>query len=100
MLFRSRLRVAACTGAPGCTSAEVETRTLAARLAPLVPPGGVLHVSGCAKGCAHPGPATATLTGRDGRFDLILNGPAGGNPVARGLTETDIPDRLRGHLAP
>ena len=95
-----RLRVAACTGAPGCTSAEVETRTLAARLAPLVPPGGVLHVSGCAKGCAHPGPATATLTGRDGRFDLILNGPAGGNPVARGLTETDIPDRLRGHLAP
>lgn len=94
------LRVAACTGAPGCASASVETRALARRLAPLVPPGCTLHVSGCAKGCAHPDPATATLTGRDGRFDLIPDGPAGGTPLARGLTEAQLIDRLRGPLAP
>lgn len=94
------LRLAACTGAPGCASASVETRALARRLAPLVPPGCVLHVSGCAKGCSRPEAADATLTGRDGCFDLILNGPAGGIPVARGLSEDDIPDLLRGHLAP
>ena len=94
------LRVAACTGAPGCASASVETRALARRLAPLVPPGCTLHVSGCAKGCSHPGPAAATLTGRDGRFDLILNGSADGIPVAWGLTEDQLTERLRGHLAP
>jgi len=94
------LRLAACTGAPGCTSASVETRALARRLAPLVPPGCVLHVSGCAKGCSRPEAADATLSGRDGRYDLILNGPAGGIPAARGLSEDDIPDLLRGHLAP
>ena len=94
------LRVAACTGAPGCASASVETRALARRLAPLVPPGCTLHVSGCAKGCAHPGPAEATLTGRDGRFDLILNGSAGATPLACGLTEDQLTERLRGPLAP
>lgn len=94
------LRVAACTGAPGCASASVETRALARRLAPLVPPGCTLHVSGCAKGCAHPGPATATLAGRDGRFDLIPDGAAGGIPLARSLTEAQLTDRLRGPLAP
>ena len=94
------LRLAACTGAPGCASASVETRALARRLAPLVPPGCVLHVSGCAKGCSRPEAADGTLTGRDGCFDLILNGPASGIPVARGLSEDQIPDLLRGHLAP
>lgn len=94
------LRVAACTGAPGCASAGVGTRALARRLAPLVPPGGLLHVSGCAKGCAHPGPATATLMGRGGRFDLILNGSCATEPVRRGLTPARIPDLLRGHLVP
>ncbi len=35
-----------------------------------------LHVSGCAKGCAHPGPAALTLTGTAAGFDLIRNGTA------------------------
>ena len=94
------LRVAACTGAPGCLSAEAPTRDLARRLAPLVPKGCVLHVSGCAKGCAHPGPARLTLTARAGRFDLIENGPAQAMPVLRGLTADDIPAILRGRLDP
>ncbi len=94
------LRVAACTGAPGCAAASVETRALARQLAVLVPEGRFLHVSGCAKGCAHPRAADATLTGREGRFDLIPDGPAGGTPTATGLTDDQIPDLLRGHLAP
>ncbi|MBD3788079.1 MAG: precorrin-3B synthase, partial [Sphingomonadales bacterium] len=55
------LRVVACTGAPGCPQALAATRQLARALAPLVPRGSLLHVSGCAKGCAHPGPAPLTL---------------------------------------
>jgi precorrin-3B synthase len=61
------LRVVACTGAPGCPQGLQPTRPLARALAPHVPDGSVLHVSGCAKGCAHPGPAphvlVATATG-------------------------------------
>lgn len=94
------LRVSACTGAPGCASASVETRALARQLAPWVLECRHLHVSGCAKGCAHPGPASVTLTGRDGRFDLIMNGPAGGRPALCGLTTTEILDVMRDDLGP
>ncbi len=74
-----RLRVAACAGQPGCASATVATRALAAALAtPSL--RGVVHVSGCSKGCAHPGPAPVTLVGRDGRFDLVRQGRAGDAP--------------------
>ena len=48
------LRVVACTGAPACPEAHAETRKLAASLAPHLAPDTRLHVSGCAKGCAHP----------------------------------------------
>lgn len=94
------LRVAACTGRPGCISAEAETRALARVLAPLVPEGACLHVSGCAKGCAHPGAATVTLTARAGRFDLIPGGRPADPPRLTGLSPEAIPDLIRGHLAP
>tara|TARA_R110002110_G_scaffold293407_6_gene507344 strand:+ start:1093 stop:2253 length:1161 start_codon:yes stop_codon:yes gene_type:complete len=55
------LRVVACTGAPGCPQALGPTRGLARALAERVPVGRTLHVAGCAKGCAHPGPADYTL---------------------------------------
>lgn len=92
------LRVSACIGAPGCASSSVETRTLARELAANVPAGQHVHVSGCGKGCAHPLPAHVTLAGREGRFDLVLNGPAGGMPALCGLTSSDIPHMMRGHL--
>ena len=44
-----------------------------------------LHVSGCAKGCAYPRPAT-TLVGRNGRYDVIRHGRAGDRPDLTGLT--------------
>lgn len=80
------LRVVACTGAPGCPQAHVATRPLARALCSALKPGQLLHVSGCAKGCAHPGPAALTLVGRaGGRVDLIRDGGAADAPACRGL---------------
>ena len=57
-----RLRVTACPGAPACPQAHAPVRDLALRLAPRVPKGQTLHLSACAKGCAHPAPADLCLT--------------------------------------
>ncbi len=93
------LRVVACTGSPGCPQALAPTRALARRLAPLVPLGHTLHVSGCAKGCAHPGPAL-TLTATTAGFALIRHGLAADAPEAL-LPETDLAKALtRGRHAP
>ena len=89
------LRVTACTGAPGCLQASVETRTLARRLAANLPHGKTLHVSGCAKGCAHPAPADLTLVGRDRRFDLVRRGRAWDAPVLHGLAPDQITESMR-----
>lgn len=83
-------RVVACTGAPGCLQAHHPVRDLARRLAPQVPQGRVLHVSGCAKGCAHPGAADVTLVAGPQGFDLIRGGCAQDAPDVKGLSETAI----------
>lgn len=83
-------RVAACSGAPACLQALAPVRDLAARLALHVPPGRVLHVSGCAKGCAHPGRADLTLVATASGFDLIRNGTPVDAPEWRGLSQDDI----------
>lgn len=80
----------ACPGAPFCPQATVETRALAARLAGTIPVE--LHVSGCAKGCALPRAAAVTLTGRNGRFDLIRDGAPWDTPTARALHPDQITD--------
>ncbi len=77
------LGVAACTGAPGCSQAHAETRSLARALAPHVPAGARLHVSGCTKGCAHPGPASFTLVAAREGFDLVCDGTASCIPALR-----------------
>lgn len=88
------LRVKACTGAPGCPQAGVETRQLARDLARRLPQGQDLHVSGCSKGCAHPAGAAWTLVGRAGRFDLVKAGAPWDDPVARGLSPRNLPDLI------
>jgi precorrin-3B synthase len=90
-----RRRVAACPGAPACPEATTQTRADAAALAVYVTPGQFMHVSGCAKGCAHPGAAPITLVGRAGRYDLIRDGSASAIPAIRGLTV----DQVKEHLA-
>jgi len=84
------LRVVACTGAPGCQEALAETRSLAATLAPHLPEDRLLHVAGCAKGCAHPAAAPVTLVGTRDGFDLIRDGSAHDSPARRGLQQADI----------
>jgi precorrin-3B synthase len=84
------LRVAACTGAPGCPEAHAETRALATALAPAIAADTSLHVSGCAKGCAHPRPSAMTLVGTANGFDLVRDGCAGDAPVAKGLDPAKI----------
>ncbi|MFP4405358.1 hypothetical protein, partial [Rhodosalinus sp.] len=90
------LRVHACTGAPGCPQAGLETRGLARDLARILPPCTALHVSGCAKGCAHPAPCDLTLVGRDGLFDLVTGGTPWDDPDRRGLMQTDVSDAISG----
>jgi precorrin-3B synthase len=84
------LRVIACTGAPDCPEAQAETRKLAASLAPQLGPDRRLHVSGCAKGCAHPNASDITLVGTPDGFDLVRNGAPRDVPVRRGLSIADV----------
>lgn len=82
-----RLSVSACTGAPACTRGEAPALAGAAALAdalsPLLAHGLSLHVSGCAKSCAHPGSADLTLVGAGGRYDVIVAGGANDAAMAR-----------------
>jgi precorrin-3B synthase len=81
-----RLAVSACAGAPACSRGETTTladaAVLAEAMAPLLADGHSLHVSGCAKSCAHPGSADLTLVGRDGRYDVVVAGSASDAAIA------------------
>ncbi len=72
-----RRQVIACAGAPACASATLPTRELAPQVVRaagnLLDGSMFLHLSGCAKGCAHPGIASLTFAGSD---RVILNGTA------------------------
>ena len=67
------LRIDACPGAPACRSSSVDTRRDARRLAGSAF-AGVIHVSGCAKGCARSASADLVLVGEQGRYGVIRNG--------------------------
>lgn len=89
-----RRRIIACPGRPACASAEAETRGLAGELSALPWLPGQLHISGCAKGCAHPGPAPVTLVGRDGGFGLVRAGGPRDLPACR-LAPGEVAAALR-----
>ncbi|MDH2344470.1 precorrin-3B synthase [Bradyrhizobium sp. SSUT77] len=84
------LRVIACSGAPRCREAHADTRGLAAALAPNIGAAARLHVSGCAKGCAHSGAAAITLVATSAGFDLVRGGSTRDEPILRGLNRDDI----------
>lgn len=94
-----RLHIAACPGTPACASGKIETRAIAEQVAATVPDffdgSCTLHISGCAKGCAHPGKAALTLVGRDGASGLVVNGRA--NALSPDNTSCD--DAARGLAA-
>jgi precorrin-3B synthase len=90
-----RLRVAACVGGSGCARTAVDVAAAAASLAPYWGGEGVLHVSGCSKGCAHPGKAAVTLLAgaSEERFHLLRDARA------NTLTSRTVSlDELRGLL--
>lgn len=78
-----RRHVVACAGSPACASAKLPTRQLAPEVARaarmLVGTSNVVHLSGCSKGCAHPGPAAVTIVGPD---RVVVNGRASDTPRA------------------
>ena len=80
-----RRRVVACAGAPICAAAEIATRTLAQTLAMNVASLGgvapVLHLSGCAKGCACARATALTVVGVHGRCGVVVNGTARDAPL-------------------
>ncbi|RWB75029.1 precorrin-3B synthase [Mesorhizobium sp.] len=92
-----RTRIAACPGAPACTSGRIATRAIAETIATESPDlfdaSLTLHISGCPKGCAHPGPAVLALVGDENGAGLVVDGtakalPAGYRPgydAARGI---------------
>ncbi|TGU53296.1 precorrin-3B synthase, partial [Mesorhizobium sp. M00.F.Ca.ET.186.01.1.1] len=81
-----RTRNAACPGPPACTSARIATRAMAETIATespdLLDASLTLHISGCAKGCAHPGTAALTLVGDENGAGLVVDGTAKALPAA------------------
>jgi precorrin-3B synthase len=73
----SRRSIVACPGSPACASGLIPARTLAAELAPYVANlRGTVHISGCAKGCAHPAAAALTIVGTEQGCGIVRNGTA------------------------
>jgi precorrin-3B synthase len=92
-----RRSVAACAGAPACASGLMPTRAVADAVADVAAPildGSVtLHLSGCAKACAHPATATLALVGTENGLALAINGRAEAatpSGLATGATMTAI----------
>jgi len=81
-----RRAVVACPGAPACASGLMPARALAADIAataaPILDGSVTLHISGCAKGCAHPRAATLAFSGNAEGAGLIAAGRAGDDPAA------------------
>ncbi|RWD78418.1 MAG: precorrin-3B synthase [Mesorhizobium sp.] len=92
-----RTRIAACPGISACSSGRIATRAIAEIIAKesadLLDASLTLHISGCAKGCAHPGSTALTLVGDEKGAGLVVDGtakalPAGYRPgydAARGV---------------
>lgn len=80
-----RRRIAACAGAPLCAHGLIAARALAADIARHVslPGDGIaLHVSGCAKGCAHPKQVPLTIVGTAQGCGIVREGSARDAPTA------------------
>jgi precorrin-3B synthase len=75
-----RRHVIACAGAPVCAAAHIAARAMApaiaATAAPFLDGAFTIHVSGCAKGCAHPRAAALTVVGTPEGCALIADGSA------------------------
>ena len=75
-----RTGIAACPGKPACASGHIAARDIAAEIATrhgdILDRLVTLHISGCAKGCAHPAKAALTLVGSENGAGLVVGGTA------------------------
>ncbi len=91
-----RLYIDACSGAPACKSGETnamaDAKELSENLAlpDQISECGLIHVSGCLKSCARRGPSHVTLIGRDGTYDLIVDGTAQNKPHQANIHPDDL----------
>ena len=81
-----RRRIVACPGAPACASGFIAARAIASEIAETMaePWSGTIHISGCAKGCAHPRPAALTIVGTERGCGIVEHG------TARAATQTHV----------
>jgi precorrin-3B synthase len=90
-----RRHVVACAGAPICASANIAARALAPQIAAAAAPhldgAFKIHVSGCAKGCAHPAAAALTVVGTSSGCALIAEGTARDAPF-KVVATNELPD--------
>ena len=81
-----RQAISACPGAPDCASGHIPARRLATEISneysDLLDGSMHLHVSGCAKGCAHPGKAGLVMVGSEAGAGLVVGGTARDKPLA------------------
>jgi precorrin-3B synthase len=76
-----RRNIVACPGRPACASGLIAARALAMEVAPRLPSRGMaIHISGCAKGCAHPAPAALTVVGTECGCGIVHDGSARAAP--------------------
>jgi precorrin-3B synthase len=96
-----RRRVLACAGAPLCASAHLATRAMAPQIAVAAAPhlagDFTIHISGCAKGCAHPAAAALTVVGAAGDCALVANGSTRDAPFAA-MPVNDLPAAIERYL--
>lgn len=87
-----RRHVIACPGAAICASGHIAARALAPVIARTAASSAdfTIHVSGCAKGCAHAGAAALTIVGTSDGCALIANGTVRDLPFAA-VTTDDLP---------
>jgi precorrin-3B synthase len=92
-----RRNVVACAGAPICASAHIAARALALRVADQIAPdcgdAFTVHISGCAKGCAHAAPAALTVVGMPDGCALVADGSVRDAPFAL-VTSNELPEAI------
>jgi precorrin-3B synthase len=89
-----RRYVIACAGAPICAAAHIAARSIAPSVSEAarkyLDSHFRIHISGCAKGCAHAGAANLTIVGRADGCAAITNGSVRDSPVAS-ATANELP---------
>ncbi len=91
------LKMKACSGAPYCTSAFIDTTQIASLMAETA--AELIHISGCAKGCAHTNRADISIVGQEGQINVIHGGYAWDDPILTPVP-LDQPEQILDRLAP